>query len=489
VKHLRLRSRLTLVAAAAVAVAVAVASAASFFVVRHQLRSEVDNQLRRQGIAATRTGARFVLPGLDPGRPRPFFDRLSSNVFQLVQSDGTVVQVSDIGRPLPVTEADLAVAAGHRTNALHDATVQGSKGHYRVLTVPVAPGLAVQVGRTLDDVDHSLGQLRLALLIVALAGVALAGALGWIVARAALHPVEQLTAATEHIANTQDLGATIDEGGKDELGRLARSFNAMLTALGASRREQAQLINDASHELRTPLTSLRTNIEVLLKNEHLPEADRRALLADVNGQLEEMTTLVGDLVELAREEEREPQPEDVDLGDIVDRALERARRRAPSVTFDADLSAVIVRGQPELLERAVLNVLDNAAKWSPPDGHVEIQLSQVSSNGAINGDSAAVLAVRDHGPGIAPDDLPRVFDRFYRAPGARALPGSGLGLAIVRQVVQEHAGTVSAATPPDGGTVVRISLPVVSGNGSGAGGNGPAAGSGHSGLVDYLSSD
>ena len=488
-RHPGLRSRLTLVSAAAVAVAVAVASAAAFFVVRHQLRSEVDTQLKRQGIAAASTGLRLALPGADSGRIRPFFGRLSTNVFQLVHADGTVEPLSDVGRPLPVTQADLAVAAGRRTSALHDATVKDSEGHYRVLTVPAGPGVAVQLARSLDDVDHSLGQLRLALLAVALAGIALAGALGWIVARAALHPVERLTAATEHIANTQDLGATIEEGGKDELGRLARSFNAMLTALGASRHEQAQLINDASHELRTPLTSLRTNIEVLLKNEHLPDADRRALLADVNGQLEEMTTLVGDLVELAREEERDTQPEDVDLGDIVDRALERARRRAPTVAFDAALAPVVVRGQPDLLERAVLNVLDNAAKWSPPDGHVEIELSQVSGNGAGNGERSAVLAVRDHGPGIAADDLPKVFDRFYRAPAARALPGSGLGLAIVRRVVLEHAGTVSAATPPDGGTIVRISLPVASGNGSGPRGSASGAGSRRPPLVDYLGAD
>ena len=461
-RHLSFRTRLTLVAAAAVAVAVAAASAAAFFIVRHQLRSEVDKQLRRQAIVAARTGSRFALPDNDATRLRPFiFGRVVNNVFQLVNADGTVVPLSDVGRPLPVTQADLAVANGQRTSALHDAQLRGSEGHYRVLTVSAGQGVAVQLARSLDDVDRSLSDLRLALLIVALTGIALAGGLGWIVARAALHPVERLTAATEHITNTQDLGATIEEGGKDELGRLARSFNSMLSALSASRREQAQLINDASHELRTPLTSLRTNIEVLMKNERLPEADRRALLEDVTGQLEEMTTLVGDLVELAHEEERDSQPEDVDLGDVVDRALERARRRAPSVTFDADLSPIVVRGQPDLLERAVLNVLDNAAKWSPPDGHVEINLSQQSNNG----DRTAVLAVRDHGPGIAPDDLPKVFDRFYRSSAARALPGSGLGLAIVRQVVHEHAGTVTVAAPADGGTVIRIALPIASANG------------------------
>ena len=225
----------------------------------------------------------------------------------------------------------------------------------------------------------------------------------------------------------------------------------MLGALGASRHQQSQLVADAGHELRTPLTSLRTNIEVLAKVRELPEADREALLGDVMGQLEELTTLVGDLVELAREEETDPSPEDVQLDAVVQRALERARRRAPTVTFDAHLEPGMVRGQPVLLERAVLNLLDNAAKWSPPYGRVEVGLH---GNGA-----GWQLDVRDHGPGIGPEDLPHVFDRFYRSQAARALPGSGLGLAIVRQVVESHGGQALATSMPDGGAIISVRLP------------------------------
>jgi two-component system sensor histidine kinase MprB len=241
--------------------------------------------------------------------------------------------------------------------------------------------------------------------------------------------------------------------GDDELARLAASFNAMLAAVAASRHQLGLLVADAGHELRTPLTSLRTNIEVLLKMGELPEADRQALLADVTGQLGELTTLVGDLVELAREDEQQPEPQDLRLDLIVDRALERARRRAPSLRFPAHVEPGMVRGQPALLERAVLNVLDNAAKWSPPGADVSVWLTRDGPNWR--------LQVRDHGPGIAPDDLPHVFERFYRAQSARALPGSGLGLAIVNQVVQTHGGSVAIYSPPDGGTLVAITLPAV----------------------------
>jgi two-component system sensor histidine kinase MprB len=226
----------------------------------------------------------------------------------------------------------------------------------------------------------------------------------------------------------------------------------MLGALAASRQQQAQLISDAGHELRTPLTSLRTNIEVLLRVKELPEPDRAELLKDVNSQLEEMTTLVGDVVELAREDEAQAEPIEIRLDSIVERAVERARRRAPAMTFDVELTRGSVRGQPILLERAVLNVLDNAVKWSPPSGTIGVRLyrQQVWS-----------LDVLDQGPGISPADLPHVFERFYRAASARSLPGSGLGLAIVQQVVASHGGHVEVKSPPGGGTLVHIELPIV----------------------------
>jgi two-component system, OmpR family, sensor histidine kinase MprB len=241
--------------------------------------------------------------------------------------------------------------------------------------------------------------------------------------------------------------------GSDEVARLAGSLNAMLTALDDSRRRQRRLVADAGHELRTPLTSLRTNIELLVHADLHPErslsaADRRALLVDLQAQLRELSGLVADLVDAARDEVLEDPVEDVQLADLVAGGMERARLRAPTVRFDVDLQPTVVRGRRQLLERAVTNVLDNAAKWSPQGGTVEVWLR------------GGELAVRDHGPGIAGEDLPLVFDRFYRAPAARHLPGSGLGLAIVREAVQAHGGTVEVTSAPGGGTTVRLQLPV-----------------------------
>ncbi len=433
--HMSFRTRLAVVAAAAVGVAVAVTAAASFFIVRNRLLNQIDQTLTTQAAALA--------------APRPRALHVNGLVgIQAIRADGTLVPVVDGGAPIPVTAIDRQVAAGQRDEARHN--VNSPNGHLRVLTINAGAG-AFQLAYSLADFDHTMRELGLVLFLMALVGVGLALALGYVVAQAALRPVQRLTEAAEHVAATQQLDAVIDAPGDDELSRLARSFNAMLGALSASRHQQSQLVADAGHELRTPLTSLRTNIEVLAKVRELPEADREALLGDVMGQLEELTTLVGDLVELAREEETDPSPEDVQLDAVVQRALERARRRAPTVTFDAHLEPGMVRGQPVLLERAVLNLLDNAAKWSPPYGRVEVGLH---GNGA-----GWQLDVRDHGPGIGPEDLPHVFDRFYRSQAARALPGSGLGLAIVRQVVESHGGQALATSMPDGGAIISVRLP------------------------------
>jgi two-component system, OmpR family, sensor histidine kinase MprB len=362
---------------------------------------------------------------------------------------------------LPVDSSDLAIAAtGGGGPHFRNITLNGQA--YRLLTVGaglqlregIIPG-AIQIAVPLTDIHHSLTDLRLILWLVTVAGVAIGVALGYAIGRDTIRPVERLTAAAEHVAATQDLDSTIDQRGEDELARLARSFNSMLRALAASRQQQAQLISDAGHELRTPLTSLRTNIEVLLRVKDLPDEDRAELLADVHGQLEEMTTLVGDVVELAREDEAQSEPIEVRFDTIVERAVERARRRAPSVTFDVQLTAGSIVAHPALLERAVLNVLDNAAKWGPTGGVIRVRLDRGES---------WTLEVLDQGPGIAAADLPHVFERFYRADTARALPGSGLGLAIVQQVVASHGGTVAAVSPPGGGTLIRIQLPTVAEN-------------------------
>ncbi len=456
------RARLGALVAAAVGVAVALAALASYLAVHHQLYSQVDSSLQNEAAAElSPQGAGGGAEVFQLHAIEAFLHRYNDSVLQLVEQNGVVPYSSvDPGSPnLPVTAGDEALVGASGGSYFHTVSYEGQS--YRVFTVAATVQVAgtnadtpaaIQIAQPITDIDRTLGDLRLILWITTLAGIGIAVGLGYLVGRATIRPVERLTAAAEHVAATQDLDATIDEQGDDELARLARSFNAMLRALAASRQQQAQLISDAGHELRTPLTSLRTNIEVLLRIKDLPDPDRAELLADVHAQLEEMTTLVGDVVELAREDEGQAEPIEVRLDPIVEHAVERARRRAPAVTFDVRLTPGSVRAQPALLERAVLNVLDNAAKWSPPGGTVRIQLQR--------GD-IWTLDVLDQGPGIAPDDLPHVFERFYRAEAARSLPGSGLGLAIVQRVVAGHGGTVTVTSPPGGGTLVHIELPTV----------------------------
>jgi two-component system sensor histidine kinase MprB len=448
------RVRMGALVAAAVGVTLALAALASYFAVRHQLYGQVNSSLQNEANAVLGPSPNGTVDIGDLGRA---LRRFNNSSLQLVSSDGTVIPITP-GPQLPVSQADASLAQpGPQTSHLRTISAQGT--HFRVITDggnlilrSTGTPVAIQIARPLTDIEHTLRDLRLILWIVSLAGIGVGIGLGYLVGKVTIRPVERLTAAAEHVAATQDLESTILDEGQDELARLARSFNAMLAALAASRQQQAQLISDAGHELRTPLTSLRTNIEVLLRVKDLPPSDRAELLKDVNAQLEEMTTLVGDVVELAREDESQAEPIEVRLDAIVDRAVERARRRAPAITFDVELTPGSVRAQPALLERAVLNILDNAVKWSPPAGTVKLRLRR---------GQAWSLDVLDQGPGIAAADLPYVFDRFYRAEGARSLPGSGLGLAIVQQVIVAHGGTVSVTAPPAGGTLVHIELPIV----------------------------
>jgi two-component system sensor histidine kinase MprB len=452
-QRISFRTRIGLVAATAVGIAVALVSLASYVVVRHQLLRDVDSQLQRQAAQAIQTIRRGHVPSPAPVGPGPVpGDGLNSVMFyQVIQSDGTVVANDLASGALPVNKSDRRVATGTVDESVQSVGSTHKGTHTRILTVALGNNTALQVARPLADIDHTLGRLAFILLLVAASGVLIALILGYLVAKASLRPVERLTKTAERVAATQQLDQTIEVEGDDELSRLAISFNAMLRALDGSRHQQAQLVADAGHELRTPLTSLRTNIEVLMKVRDLPEEDRRSLLTDVRGQLEELTTLVGDLVELAREDEQGPEPGDIRLDHVVERAVERARRRAPTLTFETHLEEAVVAGQPTLLERAVLNVLDNAAKWAPPGSKIDVWLSRHGS--------LVQVAVEDHGPGIDPEDLPHIFDRFYRAASARALPGSGLGLAIVRQVMQSNGGWVEASNPPEGGTLIRMTLP------------------------------
>jgi two-component system sensor histidine kinase MprB len=430
-----------LAAAVAVALAVIVASFVIYFVVRGELRSTVDESLTTTAGQLARTPIHdfkhFSVEseselGGAPGYP------------QLVDANGEVGLPPGETVALPVTERVKEVARDGRGTFFMDARV--NRTHVRVVTFPYVPGVAVQVARPLTEVDRSLGQIKNLLFLIGGAGIAIAAALGLLVSRAVLAPVRRLTTATENVTETGDLSERIDASGRDELSRLAASFNTMLGALEDSVRVQRQLVADASHELRTPLTSLRTNIEVLASDRALPPGERERLLNDVIEQLGEMTTLIAGLIDLARGEQQQVEPEDVRLDLVAAEAVESVRRARPGVTFATDLEESVVSGIPATIERAVANLLDNAAKWSPPGGRVDV----VVRDGNVT--------VRDHGEGIDEEDLPYVFDRFYRARSARGMPGSGLGLAIVRQVAEAHGGTVVAERAEGGGTRIKLQL-------------------------------
>src|SRR5215211_6443742 len=400
------RVRLTLVAAAAVALAVVVASAVVYFVVRGQLMAPIDDTLREQRAEVERHGLAEI------ESPRGSFlgpVRLGNRAYiQVVKADGSTVRPADETVELPPDERALEVARRGAGEYWSDRHVQGF--HVRVLTFGVPGGVAVQLARNLEEVDRALERIKKILLAVAASGIALAIVLGLAVSRAALAPVRRLTDATETVTETGDLRQRIDVSGRDELSRLATSFNAMLGALEESSRAQRQLV------------------------------------ADVVEQLTEMTTLVAELIELARGEQHASEPEEVRLDLVAADAVERARRNRPGVRFTTAFEESVVNGVPETIERAVANLLDNAAKWSEPGGEVEVDVH------------GGEVVVRDHGPGIDEDDLPYVFDRFYRAPTARGMPGSGLGLAIVRQVADAHGGTVTAERADGGGTLMRLRL-------------------------------
>jgi two-component system sensor histidine kinase MprB len=439
------------VAAVAVGVAILLVATVSYVVVRDQLRGQVDDTLRAQAGRVQQDGARALggdLPGLSQqaGGPAPYT--------QIIQSDGSVVgHTGEL--TLPVDPGVAAVAAGKVTSRLEDQRIGGS--HLRVLTFAL-PGGAVELGRPLGTVDHILSNLRWVMLVLCAGGVALAAALGRLAARRALAPLAEVAQTAQHIGETEDLSRRLVIRADDEVGQLATRFNAMLDRLEASRTEldesvraQRQLVADASHELRTPVTSLRTNIEVLLAGGELSADDRHRLMTDVVEQSEELSALVGDLIELARGDQPSGSPEDVRLDRVVAESVTRARRNAPGIEFVAKLTPVSVEGVPERLGRAVNNLLDNAARHSPHGDLVEI---------TVNRDG---VRVRDHGPGVDPEDLPYVFDRFFRGTNSRSRLGSGLGLAIVRQVAEQHGGSVNATNAPDGGAVFEIRLPTEAG--------------------------
>jgi two-component system, OmpR family, sensor histidine kinase MprB len=458
-----LRTRIACAAGLAVALAVIAAALAVFFGIRGELRGEVDDSLRARAESILgRAGPGGPGPGGEPesfgdhgGPPRPgelppqgppvAFGGPEGFV-QVVLPGGRVLRRPNETGKLPVQARAREIARAGEGDYLDDLTSEGV--HLRVLTSALPGGQgALQVARPLDEVDRQLEQIVLVLVLVGVAGIALGVGLGALVARTALAPVARFTRRTEELATDPDPSQRMEVMGRDELARLAASFNTTLDALERSVEAQRQLVADASHELRTPIASLRANIQTLEQADRLPAHEREALRRDVVSELDELTALVADIVELARGAKAGEMSDDVRVDRIVADVVERAQARArDGVRFELSIEPTLVRGQPQRIQRAVSNLVDNALKWSPPGGTVEL---------AVRGGE---LSVRDHGPGFSNSDLPHVFERFYRAEAARGMPGSGLGLAIVRQAAEGHGGRVQAANAPGGGALMRVSF-------------------------------
>ena len=440
-----IRTRIAVVAAAAVAVAVVLASFAAFFAARRELRAEIDESLIERAILIERAAEEirpFIegpiavrgIPGLGRG-PGPAFDTL---YYQLIAPDGTPVFPTDQAELPSVNAEDLASGP-----VLEDIRVD--RVHMRMVSFEAGGFGIVQIARPLTEVDATLSGLAAVLLLVGVVGTLLAGAIGLVIARSALKPIDDLTNAAEHVAETQDLESRIEVERQDEVGRLATSFNAMLAALEDSRAQQRRLVRDAGHELRTPLTALRTNIELLARSKGLPDPQRRELLDAATAEVEELSALVSEVVDLASDRYAEEPIVAVRLDEVAATSVDRFHRRTGR-TVDAELETSWIEGRPAALDRAVTNLLDNAGKWSPDGEPIHVSMAD------------GMVLVRDAGPGIDDTDKPFIFERFYRSPKARSQPGSGLGLSIVKQIVDDLDGEVFVADGENGGAAVGIQL-------------------------------
>ena len=470
-----LRTRLTLAGASAVFVALAIASSVIYIDVRSKLHDQIDVSLFQsaQDIATKWDVANAPLPanlasgkaaaagklsaGNDPEGDGPVLGSDASGYFQVIPSFRTVTKGAEpvTGRLKdPLTQRppngfvslvglDNSVARGLAPAYFRDVRYRGAAVRLYTTHLPSSSDGLVRTARPLTEANATIARVRWLLLALTLGGALAAGLLGRLAANAVLRPVRALAGAVREVSATRDLKQRIPVSGRDELASLAADFNAMLAALEESQHTQQQLIADASHELRTPLTAHRANVELLARPD-LPVEQRQRVLGAAVRTTEKLSALVGDLIQVARDGRSVDAREPLALDELVSAAVDRARHRASELHFETRLEPYRVLGARSRLERALDNVLDNAIKWSPLGGTVDIRLT------------AGTLTVRDHGPGIADADLPHVFDRFYRAAAARALPGSGLGLAIVKQTVDDHGGSVAVANADGGGALLML---------------------------------
>ncbi|WP_246825503.1 HAMP domain-containing sensor histidine kinase [Corynebacterium sp. HMSC034A01] len=354
------------------------------------------------------------------------------------------------GDPVPVAGPYTATSSG---DMLSQRTVAGE----RVVVRRSDSGVTVAMSQQLDVFGIVSGSWGAAALVIAGTGGLLAWVAGAVIAAVGLRPVRRLHRAID-AANESDQLTELPVDGDDEFAEITTSVNKMISTLEDSKTRQAQLVADAGHELKTPLTSMRTNIELLMmlynsgRQDQISEQDRKDLERDVMAQMEEMSILIGDLVDLTRDEAQQgAEPEDFRLDKVLEEALDRVRRRRPDLAFQFEADPWIITGDRFAMGRAPINLIDNAAKWSPQGGTVRVSLKAAKRN--------AVLIVDDSGPGIPADQREKVFERFYRAPESRSMPGSGLGLAIVKQVFDRHNATVVVEESDDGGARFRVVFP------------------------------
>ncbi len=448
-RRLPLQRRVAYLTTVAVALAVAATGIAGYVTLRVSLYQALDTELTEIATSLAAVPVAQDISTLGGLTERAL--RAGNVSVAAVRSDGKILYVPDEKVHLVIDSDEIAIARLQQGTSVRSGVASDGR-KFRIVAVPITDlkNYALVLGRPLQATNDILSSLWLVLIGFGLAGVIVAAIAGATVARSSLRPVRQLSEAVEHVTATDELTPIVVTGSADDLTRLADAFNAMLRSLESSRERQQRLIADAGHELRTPLTSLRTNIELLASDAEsglLKSADRVEILGDVSAQLAEFTTLIGDLVQLARDDRVAAAPEPIDFRDVVDNAIDRVRRRGKGLVFDVELNPFYVIGEADTLERAVANLLDNAVKWSPPGGTVRVQLE---------GDR---LRVADQGPGIKDEDLPYVFDRFFRSETSRNTPGTGLGLSIVAQAISRHGGWVKAGHSAQGGAEFTVSLP------------------------------
>jgi two-component system sensor histidine kinase MprB len=447
-----LRWRIALILAVVALGVGAFAAIASYVRTESQLKSSIDDTLKSAAAAVNVSGPDQggrgrgdrdgFGPGGGPGCPVAGAFQTASAA-QLVSPSGAVTACIAGGPALPVTDEDRALRSGH----VELRTIEIDGQSYRLLSTPWHDGGTLQIARSLAESDGVLSRLRLQLAAVVGIATAVAAALGWAVATRLVRPIVRLRDTTHQIATTLDLSTPIDVKAPGEVGSLASSFSTMVAEVGRSQDQQRRLVSDASHEMRTPLTSLRSNVELLRQIELLPPDERREVIGDVLDDVDELSALLGELVELASDLAAAEPEEPVRLGDLARAVAARTQRRTDrEVTVD-DTAAVEVVGRPRQLERAISNLVDNAVKYSAPATPIDI---------VVNGTR---VTVGDRGRGISADDMERIFDRFYRAVDVRTQPGSGLGLSIVDEIVRSHGGSVFARSRAGGGAEVGFTLP------------------------------